>query len=712
MKDIILTHNRSPHTPARTIPPEKAPPAVRRSKLGLRAAVAWSMAIAATATISPAAGTLTAKDSGHQAIEIVDHVLDVTINNGFARTTVTQSFHNPNDIELEALYRFPLPESASLSEVSLFLGEERIDGEVLAKERARTIYQQQKAAGKAAALADKNSYRWFEFRVHPVPPGQQTRLRMVYYQPLKIDTGIGRYVYPLEEGGTDGGAANDFWAGTNDAVTGSFSANFELKSAWPVENVRLPGHEGSTKTEKLAEGHYKVRLDSVGQALNRDLVFYYRLADDLPGRVELLTHRESIDQPGTFMMVVTPGVDLQPIKSGADYVYVLDTSGSMKDKLNTLSEGMIKVLGKMNANDRFRVITFNNRAADLSRGWQAATDENVAEMIGKIRTLRSDGGTNVYQGLQMALEDLDDDRAASVVLVTDGVTNRGIVNPKAFHDLMKSNDVRVFGFLLGNSGNWPLLQTICDASGGFYAGVSNADDIIGQIMQAKSKILHECMHDVSLKIDGVGATEYGDQLLGKVYRGEQVVVFGRYDQAGEAELELSARMTGEDTVYRTRFAFPEVDTKNPEIERLWALDQIERAGARRDIGGLSARHASERVRELGLSYQLVTDETSMVVLSDEAFAEQGIERRNQQRVARERAAQSVRHQQPVASNRVDAQQPLTPSRSASHQRPSGKRSSGGGIGGGGAFDPITVAGVVLMILVAALSFRRKESEQA
>ncbi|MEZ5364030.1 MAG: hypothetical protein R2748_17245 [Bryobacterales bacterium] len=47
--------------------------------------------------------------------------------------------------------------------------------------------------------------------------------------------------------------------------------------------------------------------------------------------------------------------------------------------------------------------------------------------------------------------------------------------------------MRVFGFLMGNSANWPLMRTIADSSGGFYTSVSNADDIVGQILLAKDK---------------------------------------------------------------------------------------------------------------------------------------------------------------------------------------------------------------------------------
>ena len=506
---------------------------------------------------------------------------------------------------------------------------------------------------------------------------------------------------------TDDAAASGFWAGTNEKVAGTFSADFELKSAWPIADVRLPGHEAVAVTEKIESGHYRVRLEQKDASLNRDLVFYYKLEENLPGRVEVVAYKANESEPGTFMMVVTPGIDLKPITGGADYVYVLDTSGSMKGKIRTLSDGVSKVLGQMDSRDRFRVIAFNNRASDVTGGWREATPGNVEDAIRKVGNLRPEGGTNVYDGLQLALGGLDDDRATSVVLVTDGVTNRGIVDPQSFHKLMKSHDVRVFGFLLGNSGNWPLMRTICDASGGFYSGVSNSDDIIGSIMQAKGKILHESLHDTKLSIAGVKTFDRGDELMGKVYRGEQLVVFGKYEKGGEAELEMKARLTGEDKLYRTRFQFPEVDTDNPEIERLWALNQIERIEDRRGAGALPESEARDMIRQLGLGYQLVTDETSMVVLSDESFEQHGIERSNRQRVGREQVAQSARSKTTTPVSYVaDRGRPLTSGSAPSHQRRSSGGSSGGG---GGALSPLTAIGILAMVLAAAFSLKGDRS---
>ena len=639
-----------------------------------------------------AAGVLTPKGSADQPIKIIQHHVDVTLNNGFARTEVTQTFFNPNGRDLEALYSFPMPKSASLSEVTVFVNETEIHGEVLEKQRARQVYEEERNQGNDAAIAEKNEFYSFEFAVSPVRAQAETQIRFVYYQPLEIDAGVGRYLYPLDPGGTDE-AALGFWD-TNTKVEGSFSARVELKSAAAVADVRMPGFQGAATISQVDEGRYVAELNLPDATLDKDLVFYYRLADDLPARVELIPYRADASKPGTFMLVVTPGMDLKPIAGGADYVFVLDVSGSMSGKIGTLANGVQQALGKMRPEDRVRVVAFNTAARDVSGGWQPMTPENVQRLAETVANLQTGGGTNVYDGLDMALDDLDDDRAASVVLVTDGVTNTGVVDPKAFHELMKKQDVRVFGFLLGNSANWPLMRTIANASGGFYAPVSNADDVVGQILLAKDKVRSEALHDAKLKIRGVRTSDVTREALGKVYRGQQLVLFGRYDKGGDATMTLTGRLTGEDKTYTTRVRFPETDTDNPEIERLWALAQIEEIEVRRAIGDLDRGESREAIRDLGLAYQLVTDETSMVVLSDRAFEQRGIQRRNRDRVAAERAAQAQRAAQPVAVNyRADRQQPMFEGRKAPRV-------------GGGAIDPFSASLLGLMALGLAARRRR------
>jgi Ca-activated chloride channel family protein len=526
--------------------------------------------------------------------------VNVTLNNGFAQTEVLQTFFNPNAQDLEAIYAFPVPKGASLSEVTIVTGEKTLHGEVRPKAEAETAYAEERQAGNDAGLATKNSFLTYEFRVAPVRANAEVQLRFVYYQPLEIDAGVGRYVYPLEDGGTDE-VAKSFWT-THAKVEGSLAINVELKSAWPVDDVRVPGFEAAAVVRKLDPGTYRVSLDQPGASLTRDFVLYYRLADNLPGRIEVIPYRASKDKPGTFMMVVTPGVDLKPLVNGADYTYVLDVSGSMQGKVQTLASGVAQALGRMAPHDRFRVVTFNNTAREVLP-WTSA---DAGACPASHRHREEHDPERRHEPLRRPRPRAQGTRrrscASSVVLVTDGVANQGIVQPAAFHQLLQKVDVRVFGFLMGNSANWPLMRTIADASGGFYAGVSNADDIVGQILLAKGKVTHEALHHAAFKFSGpVRVFDATGDTPQKIYLGQQLVLFGRYEGAGKSTVTLRASLSGEDKVYTTTIDLPEIDHR-PSRDRAPLGDVADRAdrsarvGRPAACGGIARRDSRSRRR--------------------------------------------------------------------------------------------------------------------
>ncbi|MBW8034964.1 MAG: VWA domain-containing protein [Planctomycetes bacterium] len=618
-----------------------------------------------------AAGLLKPIEGGDENdVYMKSHHVNVVINNGFARTEVDQVFANQGGTDMHAIYTFPVPKQASLSEVSLWIDGNEVIGEVLEKERARKIHEEQIQKGNDTALAEKDDYKTFEISVYPVRANAETRIRLVYYQPIEIDLNIGRYVYPLEEGGVDEERIA-FWS-VDDKVRESFSFNLELKSAFPVKDIRLPGHLNQAIVEKVQGGDenvdvneeresgslsgeiYNIRIDSPqGDALTRDIVMYYRLVDDVPARVELVTYRKDAASTGTLMVVVTPAADLQRISEGVDWTFVLDVSGSMSGgKIATLCDGVSKVIGKMSPQDRYRIITFSNTASDFTGGYITATPANVQSTLRQVKKITSGGGTNLFAGLKMAYDKLDDDRTTGIILVTDGVANVGKTEHRHFINLLKQYDLRLFTFIIGNSANQPLMDRLALESGGFAMNISTGDDIIGRIVQAESKILFENLHDVEFKFHGEKVKNLTPQKPGNLYQGQQLIMFGQFDGVGEVELELTAKISGVDRSWKCSAYLPESDTDNPELERMWALSKIENIMQEiRDNGDKTSLR--KKVVALGKEYSLVTDYTSMLVVSVVEMEEQAIQRKNADRVNTERKAQQRKANQPVKSYRVD-----------------------------------------------------------
>lgn len=658
-----------------------------------------------------AAGLMTPSQSQLPQLEIRQHHVNVTIENGYAVTSVEQTFFNPHAQDLEAIYSFPVPEKAAVGEFTYWIDGVPITGEVLEKNAARQVYEQEKSQGRETALVEQDAHHSFETSVYPVRAQDLVRIKLVYIQPVHVESGIGRYVYPLEEGGVDEEKLA-FWS-YNTAVTESFSFNAQLRSSYPIDGLRLPQHPQSAVTSKDAH-HWQVALingtyaneegaPAQGQAqivqqLDKDIVLYWRHQQGLPGSVDMISYREPGKARGVFMATLTPGDDLARLEGGRDWVFVLDLSGSMQGKYHSMIEGVNRGLQKLQPDDRFRVIFFNDGAYEATNGYQAATQERVTHYLKKLEATSPNGGTNLYAGLTLGLDGLDSDRASALILVTDGEANVGVTEKKDFLNLMEKKDVRLFTFVMGNGANRPLLEAMTKVSNGFAMNISNSDDIIGQILLATDKLTHEAMHDVELSIKGVKITEVTPARIGSLYHGQQLIVMGHYYGEGKAELEMTTKISGQPKNYKTQVEFPAASELHPELERLWAFAKIEELQAKMDYLGADA-DTRDAIVGVAKEYGLVTDYTSLVVVREDVFKQLNIARTNDARVAKENQARSQRAAAPVQDNRQDTQQPAFSTPRAAP--------TSGGSGGGGSIHWMLLA--ILLLPFAHTKRVRKTS---
>ena len=583
------------------------------------------------------AGMLVADGGLGGKLEIKEHTVSVTINNGIAVTRVIQVFQNMENRQVEALYTFPVPAKASVANFSMWINGKEMVGEVVEKKRAREIYNSYKRRRRDPGLLEQVDYKTFEMRIFPILALAEQKVEITYYQELDFDHDWATYVYPL---------ATRSERGPDTRVEGKFGLNLEVKSAVPIVAMESPSHPDEFAIAEHSEGFYEASLEKREGSLARDIVVAYHVSRPHTG-IDIVTSKTGRED-GYFYLTMTPGEELAGDAAAMDYVFILDISGSMasEGKLQVSSDLITAFVNALGEEDRFEVMTFNNQPNTHFNELRPVTKDAQADAAQFIASQRARGGTVLQPALLAAYNyaDVEGDRMLNLVILSDGMTQ--VADQSALLDVSRSRpkNTRVFCVGVGNEVNKPLLSQLAEQAGGLAAFISRGGDFDRQARAFHRKLTKPIATDLRIDVTGLDVYDVLPKQLPNLYHGMPVRMYGRYRGDGPGTITLRADVEGRDLEQEILFVFPKEDTRNPEIERMWASKKVRELGKdRRTAGGNSPTDAaiSEIVR-LGEGYSIVTQYTSFLVLeNDSEYKRWKIERKNALRLARDRKAQEA-----------------------------------------------------------------------
>lgn len=611
---------------------------------------------AAAAFLSPpvaqAAGLLIAQGGLGGVLEIQEHDVKVTINNGIAVTHVTQVFRNTEQRQVEALYTFPVPKGASVANFSMWINGKEMVGEVVEKKRAREIYDSYKQVKRDPGLLEQTDFRSFEMRIFPIAAGAEQKVQITYYQELEVDHDWATYVYPLATNTSDR---------ADTRTKGRFAINMDVQSAIPITEMESPSHNNSFVVAKHSEGYRQASLEMNGGSLAQDVVLAYHLERPQTG-IDALTSAQR-GEDGFFSITLTAGEDAPGKDEGDDYIFVLDISGSMRNdgKLLLSKDCVGAFLSELAPQDRFEVMTFNIQPSVAFRTKRAADPQAKQEALNFLSAAQANGGTVLHPAITTAYRYADADRPLNVVILSDGLTEQSERSELIRLIAGRPRNAKVFCIGVGNDVNRHLLDQLAGDSGGLAAFVSTGDNFARQAKAFRRKLMNPVATDLKISIEGSGIQVFDmePKQMPNLFHGSPVRVYGRYSGSGTAKLSLRGNLNGVEWKQSADIEMPAEDKNNPEIERMWAWHRIdgllkssERSGAREGV-------IPEIVR-LGEGFSIITEYTSFLVLENDAELERWkIERRNAVRLARDREMQTAR-ESTLAALRQKAAEGLGP----------------------------------------------------
>ena len=163
-----------------------------------------------------------------------------------------------------------------------------------------------------------------------------------------------------------------------------------------------------------------------------------------------------------------------------DIVIVLDRSGSMNGpKISDARQAVLNLLSSLSAEDRFALVTYSD-GVQLVSGLQRVTAEYRQQLQMLIRGVTAGGATNLGAGLEaginVILSATEAGNAAKVILISDGLANKGITDPTRLSTMAAiavENEFAVSAVGVGNDFNEQLMTAIADRGAGNYYYLEN-----------------------------------------------------------------------------------------------------------------------------------------------------------------------------------------------------------------------------------------------
>jgi Ca-activated chloride channel family protein len=531
------------------------------------------------------------------------HNVHIKVENGIATVVIEEEFENTSKRLLEAVYLFPIPSSAVISDFTMKIGDQVLKGEVLPADQAREIYQEIVAKMKDPALLEYVGTQLIRMSIYPFEPGEKRQFLIQYSQPLEISSNSYSMIYPLK--------IDSFLSAPIGTVSIRVSVPFK------IAEVYSPTHPfkemiGATGRDYIFNATDFMPGSDVALVLTSS-------EDEIPS--SLATHWDDTMNEGYFLLTIIPRLKEETIIP-KDVVFVLDISGSMYgEKIEQAKRALEQVLQMLRSGDRFAIVTFDGQVHNLTGGLLDASERAV--WIENVRRIQADGMTNIYDALQTSIDMFSKDdqgRFKVLLFLTDGAPTEGITDTgKIINDATleaRARNVHLFSFGVGTGVVAELLDRLVQENAGRVSYIVEGENIEGKVTDLYRTIETPALENVTISIEGSEVAKVLPTGPHSLFSGQALRLSGIYFEEGDLKVIVEGTRGGER--YRYEYLF-KVSKKpdSPFIAKIWAQKRIAHLANFYRYDSSLSEAAKEEVKQeiiaLSKKFNIINEFTSYLI---------------------------------------------------------------------------------------------------
>ncbi|MCX6698562.1 MAG: VIT and VWA domain-containing protein [Methanomicrobiales archaeon] len=394
-----------------------------------------------------------------------------TFHGPLGSLVLSQTFRFSKEVistPIEAVYRFPLPGDAAVSEVVVKFGDEVIRTKLMERNAAEKVYDKAFDEGRKAALVTRESPDIFTLNLTGIPPDTDVTVQTTFTLLARVVPKGWEIRVPFTIGPRYT-RSDEHHPGTqaqpllNAADPGyRVSMDIWLRPAIQVTSV-------TPKAEIIVAGGV-TRVKAKDIMPNRDLVLKWTMAKEK----EMLT-AWSTDDPTSghryLLSLINPGNDRTTAPIPREMILVVDQSGSMSGrKWDAARNSLFALLDTLKEGEYFNVCLFSdNPEWSSTTGPVSVTTASVKAAKTFVDRTKLFSGTELGVALEQATGQRKQQGIFSrhIIVITDGqVTDEARIFSLAEKERTKPGSRRVSVITIDSSPNAYLTEELARLGGG------------------------------------------------------------------------------------------------------------------------------------------------------------------------------------------------------------------------------------------------------
>jgi Ca-activated chloride channel family protein len=453
----------------------------------------------------------------------------------------------------------------------------------------------------------------------PIPDtiaaGGRLTVELTYVEFLPYAMGRVTYTYP-----------SDYHLIQSEAI-GRQLFEFTLASQRAIDSIRVTSSHTVAMQNNYRDSA-KVRIDlqqspavqnySLQYVLNSTQLGLFAYSTKLPGA-------QVPDSLGngflTFIAEPDPGTTTATIAKV--FTLIVDRSGSMSGTKMTQAQNAARfIVQNLNQDDKFNIIDFDDVITSFRPGHVPLTATSRDSALLYINTLTARNNTSISGAFAMAIPQFNAASSTSaniIIFLTDGQPTAGITGitqlVQYVDNLISANqrNINLFSFGIGSDANVQLLTLLSSHSKGIAQFLGN-DELYSSITNFYLTIRNPVLLNSSVTFSPAAVTQVYPDSLPNLYKGQQMIVAGRYKQAQTVRITLSGTAFGNPVAYTYDVPLSDSsNTSNQFLPKIWAKRKIESLLIRYYMAATgSAQAISVKAEIVALSqlYGIITTFTS------------------------------------------------------------------------------------------------------